>query len=30
LENAGKTLVKDVASFGNAAIHHPGELAATV
>jgi hypothetical protein len=30
LENAGKTLVNDVASFGNAAIHHPGELAAAV
>lgn len=30
LENAGKTLVNDVASFGNAAIHHPGELATAV
>jgi hypothetical protein len=30
LENAGKTIVNDVASFGNAAIHHPGELAAAV
>jgi type VII secretion system ESX-1 substrate len=30
LENAGKDVVNGVASFGNAAIHHPGELAATV
>lgn len=30
LENAGATAVNDVASFGNAAIHHPGELAAAV
>jgi hypothetical protein len=30
VENAGKTIVNDVASFGNAAIHHPGELAAAV
>jgi hypothetical protein len=30
LENVGKEIVNDAASFGNAAIHHPGELAATV
>lgn len=30
LENAGKEVVNGVASFGNAAIHHPGELAAAV
>ncbi|HEX3780430.1 MAG TPA: hypothetical protein VHX38_12235 [Pseudonocardiaceae bacterium] len=30
LENAGKDVVNGVASFGNAAIHHPGELAAAV
>lgn len=30
LENAGKETVNALASFGNAAIHHPGELAAAV
>ena len=30
LENAGKDVVNDAASFGNAAIHHPGELATAV
>jgi hypothetical protein len=30
LENTGKEIVNGVASFGNAAIHHPGELAAAV
>lgn len=30
LENAGADVVNGLASFGNAAIHHPGELAAAV
>ena len=30
VENVGKEIVNDAASFGNAAIHHPGELAAAV
>jgi hypothetical protein len=30
LEDAGKDVVNSAASFGNAAIHHPGELAAAV
>ena len=30
LENTGKEIVNGAASFGNAAIHHPGELAAAI